>query len=104
MTPSWQEWQTASDFRIRVAPAAVERLAQLSPEVQTRLRQMMQDIAELAQMSPSRIGLWRAEESRQLLHLRLGRIDVRYTISAQDRTLIVEHVVVPQGGDLDQTG
>lgn len=99
------DWYTASCFRIRVAPAAVEKLMQLPPELQLRVRQMMEDIADLADATPLDAGgTWRSGDGRQLLHLRLGRIDVRYSIGDESRTLTIEHMVVPQGGDIDQAG
>src|SRR5207248_1936621 len=44
----WQDWLTDSFFRIRVAPAAAQKLRALSQDLQDRLRQMLHDIAELA--------------------------------------------------------
>ncbi len=63
---------------------------------QHRLQQMLQDIAELADLlPPSTARSWR-EQGPHLLHLRLGRFDVRYSISEDDRALTIEHVIVPE--------
>jgi mRNA-degrading endonuclease RelE of RelBE toxin-antitoxin system len=96
--PSWTDWATPSEFRIRVAPAAAEKLSPLPPETQSRLRQMLQDIAELADLVPPSVARsWRAsEQGPQLLQLRLGKVDVRYSIAEDDRTLTIEHVIVPE--------
>ncbi len=99
MTPfpfPWTEWMTASSFCIRVAPAAAEKLEQLAPETQDRLRRMMQDIAELADLMPPSADSWSAGQTSPLLLLTMGRVNVRYSISEEERTLTVEHVIVPE--------
>jgi hypothetical protein len=96
--PPWSEWLTPSFFRIRAAPAAAEKLTGLPPETQNRLRQMVEDIAELADlMPPSTARSWRAtEQGPHLLQLRLGKLDVRYSISEEARSFTIEHVIVPE--------
>ena len=47
---------TESFFRIRVAPAAAEKLRDLPSETQLRLRHMLQDIAELTDLVPPSSG------------------------------------------------
>src|SRR5205823_13738646 len=77
MTSSaWTDWLTESFFRIRVSTAAAEKLGQLAPETQQRLRQMLQDIAELADLvPPTTAQSWTAGGSPPLLQLQLGRIN-----------------------------
>ena len=102
--PSWTDWATPSAFRIRVSAAAAEKLDGLPPETQERLRQMLQDIAELADLVPFKgEQSWR-DQGPPLLQLHVGRMTVRYSISEESRTLAVEHVIVPDEGELDQTG
>lgn len=105
MTPvPWSDWLTESFFRIRVAPSAAEKLSQVQEETQLRLRRMIEDIAELADLVPPSSGrAWRVGDGSSLLHLRLGRVDVRYSISEESRTLTIEHVIIPDQG-LGQTG
>ncbi len=103
--PRWGDWLTESCFRIRVAPAAVEKLQQLPDSTQNRLKQMLQDIAELADLvPPSTARGWIGDESSCLLNLHLGRVLVRYSITEDDRTLTLQHVVIPGDDALDQTG
>lgn len=104
MTPSdWTDWLTDSFFRIRVSPASAAKLRGLPPETQLRLRQMLQDIAELADLvPPSTAASWSAAGSPPLLQLQLGRVCVRYSISEESRTLAVEHVIVPEESELDR--
>jgi mRNA-degrading endonuclease RelE of RelBE toxin-antitoxin system len=96
--PSWTDWGTPSAFRIRVSAAAAEKLHALPPETQDRLRQMLQDIAELADLVPPSVARsWRAgENGLNLMALKLGKLDVRYCIAEDDRTLTIEHVIVPE--------
>ena len=103
---TWTDWLTESFFRIRVAPAAAAKLAQLPDETQGRLRQMLQDIAELADLvPPSTAQTWRVSDGATLLQLQLGRISVRYSISEENRTLTIEHVIIPSDDEaLDPTG
>ncbi len=91
----WSDWLTNSFFRVRAAPAAAEKLSQLPPETQERLRQMIQEITELADLTPTNTGrTWVASGAPQLLTLQLGRVCVRYLISQDTRTLSVEHVIL----------
>ena len=106
-SPPWTDWLTQSFFRIRVAPAAAEKLSQLPPETQLRLRQMLQDIAELADLvPPSSARAWIAADGASLLQLQLGRTGVRYSINEESRTLTIEHVILPseQDDDLGNVG
>jgi mRNA-degrading endonuclease RelE of RelBE toxin-antitoxin system len=95
---------TQSFFRIRVAPAAAEKLEQLPPDTQSRLRQMLQDIAELADLVPPGAAQnWKSDERASLLQLQMGRVNVRYSINEENRTLTIEHVILP-GEELGETG
>jgi hypothetical protein len=95
---------TPSFFRIRVAPPAAEKLEQLTPETQSLLRQMMQDIAELTDLVPPGAARdWRSDDTTSLLQLQMGRVNVRYSINEESRTLTIEHVIVP-GEELGETG
>ena len=107
MTPPWTDWLTGSFFRIRVSAAAAEKLSHLGEETQLRLRQMLQDIAELADLvPPSTSRGWNASDGTQLLQLHVGRVTVRYSIDEGSRTLRIEHVVVPtdSADDLESVG
>ena len=96
-TTAWTDWLTESFFRVRASPAAAEKLNQLPPETQDRLRQMLQEITELADLTPANTGrTWVAGGTPQLLTLQLGRICVRYSILEDTRTLTIEHVIVLQ--------
>jgi hypothetical protein len=102
--PAWTDWLTQSFFRIRVAPPAAEKLEQLLPETQVRLRQMLQDIAELADLvSPGTAQNWKSDGTATLLQLQMGRVNVRYSVDEESRTLTLEHVIVP-GEELEETG
>jgi len=104
MTLPWSDWLTDSLFRIRVSSAAAEKLGLLRPETQLRLRQMLQDIAELADLVPFRTPEpWRGQIS-PLLQLQVGRVTVRYSINEESRTLAVEHVIIPGESELKSTG
>jgi mRNA-degrading endonuclease RelE of RelBE toxin-antitoxin system len=97
---SWTDWLTPSLYRVRVAAGAAEELRRLPDPAQQRVRMMLNEIAELADLMP-------VETSRswgeKLLSLNIGRVSVRYTISEETRTLCIEHVVPPPE-ELDQTG
>jgi mRNA-degrading endonuclease RelE of RelBE toxin-antitoxin system len=96
----WTDWLTDSFFRVRASPAAAEKLDQLPPETQYRLRQMIQEITELADLTPPNTGhVWSASGTSPLLTLQLGRINVRYSISEDTRTVTIEHVVVLDDDD-----
>ena len=91
----WSDWLTDSFFRVRASPAAAEKLSQLPRETQQRLRQMIEEITELADLTPANTGMtWVAAGAPQLLTLQLGRIFVRYSISEDTRTVTIEHVVL----------
>ena len=104
--PTWNDWLTQSFFRIRVSLSAAEKLRELPAPVQAKLQSMLEEIAELAALSPPVTAhSWIASLSRPLLQLRLGRVSVHYAIDGDTRTLSVEHVVVPDGEqDLESTG
>src|SRR3954470_16629710 len=108
MTPPWTDWLTGTFFRIRVATAAADKLALLSADMQVRLRLMLQDIAELADLVPATAiaPAWSSGDGSQLLQLQLGRVTVRYSIDELNRTLTIEHVVVPEdeASDLENVG
>lgn len=104
-TRPWSDWLTPSYFRIRIAPAAARKLELLPEETQERLRQMLQDIAELADLlPPSSRTSFRPGDALSLLRLQLGRADVRYSISEESRTLAVEHVILAEEGEREQAG
>jgi len=91
----WSDWLTDSFFRVRASPAAADKLRRLAPQTQLRLRQMIQEITELADLTPPNTGkTWVAGGAPQLLTLQLGRVCVRYSISEDTRTLSIEHVIV----------
>ena len=93
----WTDWLTDSFFRVRASPAVAEKLNQLPPATQQRLRQMLQEITELADLTPANTGeVWVASGAPQLLTLQVGRICVRYSILEDKRTLSIEHVIVLQ--------
>lgn len=103
--PAWSDWLTPSCFRIRIAPAAAQKLARLPEETQARLRQTLHDIAELADLlPPSSRTSFRPGDALSLLRLQLGRADVRYSISEESRTLAVAHVIVTEDEKLEQSG
>jgi hypothetical protein len=90
----WTDWLTNSFFRIRVAPVALTKIGKLSPETQQRLRQMIQDITELADLTPPNVAqTWMSGQAPPLLSLQMGRVCIRYTISEESRTLTVHHVI-----------
>jgi hypothetical protein len=99
MTSSaWADWLTPSLFRVRVAKPATEELHRQPLEIQDRIRAMLTDIAELADLTPSEMNRAWGDDSRQhLMSLQLGRVSVRYSINLQTRTLGVEHVIAPPG-------
>jgi hypothetical protein len=102
--PPWTDWLTQSFFRIRIAAPAAAKLEQLTAETQSRLRQMLQDIAELADLVPPGAAQdWKSDDTASLLQLQMGRVNVRYSINEENRTLTIEHVIVPVE-ELDQTG
>jgi len=105
MTPPWTDWLTESFFRIRISPLAAEKLEKLAPDTQERLRQMVRDIAELADLVPPSTGRsWRTGDAQSLLQLRLGRVEVRYSISEENRTLTIEHVNIPDSDEYEKVG
>jgi hypothetical protein len=96
----WNDWLTNSFFRVRAAPVAAEKLSQLAPETQRRLRQMIEEITELADLTPANTGkTWVAGGAPQLLTLQIGRVCVRYSISEDTRTLSIEHIIVLEEDD-----
>jgi mRNA-degrading endonuclease RelE of RelBE toxin-antitoxin system len=97
--PSWNDWITPSFYRIRVSMAAAEKLRRLPDDVQHRLKDMLEDIAEIAASTPAGLAhAWNTSFNRPLLQLRLGRTTLRYAIDEDTRTISVEHVVVPDEG------
>jgi hypothetical protein len=102
----WTDWLTNSFFRIRVAPAAAAKLDRLSGDLQTRLRQMFQDITELVDLTPPNTGQsWMSGGAPPLLSLQIGRVCVRYSISEDSRTLSIQHVILLNDEEpLGQTG
>jgi hypothetical protein len=93
----WTDWLTPSLFRVRVADGAAQELRRQPVEVQERVRTMLTEIAELADLMPPETSrAWGSDEGqRHLLQLQLGRLSVRYSIDERSRTLGVEHVVSP---------
>jgi mRNA-degrading endonuclease RelE of RelBE toxin-antitoxin system len=102
--PTWNDWITPSFFRIRVSIGAAEKLRRLQHPEQQKLKEMLEEIAEIAASAP--VGLahaWNLSFNRPLLQLSLGRITVRYAIDEDTRTISVEHVVIPENG-VDREG
>jgi hypothetical protein len=96
--PTWSDWLTPSSFRVRVSLAAADKLRALRLSDQERLRDMIEEIAELAaSMAPSVSRWWLPQFQRPLLQLHAGPISVRYSVDEETRTLSVEHVIVPDG-------
>jgi hypothetical protein len=92
--PEWTDWLTNSFFRIRVSKAAAAKLSKLPLEMQERLRHMLQDITELADLTPPNVPqTWMSGATPPLLTLQMGRVCVRYSISEESRTLTIEHVI-----------
>lgn len=106
MTRGWTDWLTNSFFRIRVAPAAAVKLGRLSAGTQNRLRQMLHDITELADLTVPHISQsWMTGDAPMLLTLQLGRVIVRYSISEENRTLTIHHITGEDDEEsLEQTG
>ena len=105
MSARWTDWLTDSFFRVRVSRVAAEKLERLAEDKQQRLRHMVEDIAQLADLVPPSTGRnWRAGDGQSLLQLRLGRIDVRYSISEENRTLTIEHVNIPDTDGFEKAG
>ena len=101
--PLWQDWMTGARFHIRVHPQAREELQKLPPATQLRLRSMLHELAELADLVPfSTEGSWNAKQ-RPMLQLTAGDVTVRYTISEASRTLTVESVLVESDSDFGRT-
>jgi hypothetical protein len=107
LASAWTDWLTNSFFRIRVAPAAARKLEKLPDDMQGRLRQMFQDITELADLTPPNGGgqSWMSGAMPDLLTLQIGRVCVRYSISEESRTLTIQHVILLDDEEsLDPTG
>ncbi|HYS08267.1 MAG TPA: hypothetical protein VEP66_05970 [Myxococcales bacterium] len=106
MTLMWTDWLTNSFFRIRVAPAAANKLGRLPIDLQSRLRQMFQDITDLADLTPPNAGTtFMSGSAPPLLSLQLGRVYVRYSISEESRTLTIQHVILLDDEEpLEETG
>ena len=99
------DWIAPSFFRIRAAPAAAAKLVRLPPDVQDRLRMILEEITELASISPPRPDNSWLSGALPLLTLQLGRVCVRYSISDESRTLSIEHVIFLDDEEpLGQTG
>jgi len=91
---AWTEWLTRSFFRIRANAAAVEKPHDLHADVQARLRRMLHDITELVDLTPANTGqMWVAGATPAMFNLRVGRVQVRYTISVDTRSLTIQDVI-----------
>jgi hypothetical protein len=91
----WTDWLSNSFFRIRVAPAAANKLERLPIDQQSRLRQMFQDITDLADLTPPNAGgNFMSGSAPPLLSLQIARVCVRYSISEESRTLTIQHVIL----------
>lgn len=109
MTPplEWRDWLTGSFYRVRVAPAALEKLRSLPDPTQIQLHQMLSEIADTVDLAPPRyLGLgWNDDRRGRMLCVGIGRVDVHYRIDEDKRTLTVEHVISPKSDEpLGQTG
>jgi mRNA-degrading endonuclease RelE of RelBE toxin-antitoxin system len=89
--PTWNDWITPSFFRIRVSMAAAEKLRRLHDNEQQKLKEMLEEIAEIAASTP--VGLAHARNTSFK----------RYAIDEDTRTISVEHVVIPEDG-VDREG
>ena len=100
------DWIAPSFFRIRASTAAAAKLVRLQMDVQDRLRMMLEEITELASISPPRTdNSWLSDNLPPLLTLQMGRVCVRYAISDESRTLSIEHVIFLDDEEpLGQTG
>jgi hypothetical protein len=92
---AWNDWLTRSFFRIHANSIAAPKLAELPVEVQTRLRRMLHDITELVDLTPNNTGrMWTTGGEEPIsLYLRVGRVQVRYSISEDTRSLTIEDVI-----------
>jgi mRNA-degrading endonuclease RelE of RelBE toxin-antitoxin system len=109
MTPplEWQDWLTSSFYRVRVAPAALEKIRALPDPTQMQLHQMLSEIADIADLAaPSYEGRgWSHDHPGRMLCVGIGRVDVHYRIDEEKRTLTVEHVIAPKTDEpIGQTG
>ena len=94
---TWNDWLTRSFFRVRISMAAADKLRQLRGDQQEKLKEMLEDIAEIAASAPAGLAhAWNTAFNRPQLQLRYGRITVLYAIDEDTRTISVEHVVVPE--------
>lgn len=107
MTPpvEWQDWLSDGFYRIRIAKTALAKLETLPEGTQERLRQMLIDIAEVADAQPAGDPGRGLSAHGPLLQLSLGRVSVRYSIDEPTRTLTVEHLVLLDDAEaLSRTG
>ena len=80
-------------YRIEIAPAALSVLRRMPPDAQERLRQMLLDVASLAEGMALQHEDWRGpNDSNQLLHLMMGQSSIRYSLDDAGRTLTVQHI------------
>jgi hypothetical protein len=101
---AWTDWLTPSLFRVRVSSHAAEELRRQAEDVQENVRQILTEIAELANMMPPETSrAWGTDGRPHLLQVILGRLSVRYSINERTRTLGVEHVICPPA-ELTRTG
>ena len=99
------DWIAPSFYRIRASPAAAAKLVRLPMDVQDRLRMMLEEITELASISPPRPDNSWLSGALPLFTLQLGRVCVRYSISDESRTLSIEHVIFLDDEEpLEKTG
>jgi|GEM_PF-2365107 len=76
-------------FTVEFAKHAAATAERLEPEARARLHMMLVDIAEVADLF-SRRGL-----DPRSLTFSLGRVSVRYSIEPEQRTVTVQHVLMP---------
>jgi hypothetical protein len=101
MTLLWNDWLTESRFHIRISSASAAKLHRLPADTQLRLRRMLLDIAELADLAPITAPV---AGFSPLLHIQIGRLSVRYRISEERRELAVEQVIPPEEPELERAG
>jgi len=93
---TWNDWITRSFFRVRISLAAAEKLRLLPIGHQEKLKEMLEEIAEIAAGAPAGLAhAWNNAFNRPLLQLRYGTATIRYAIDEDTRTISVEHVIVP---------
>ena len=102
---TWNDWVTKSLFRVRISLGAAETLRRLPETDQQKLKEMLEDVAELAASAPAGLAhAWKTSFNRPLLQLRAGRVMVRYAIDEDTRTISVEHALIAEDAAAPEAG